>query len=67
MKTAGTATKKAPAPLAPAPNSKPLNNQPQSKSAAAVQQGMFLATDDSWSQPYFDTNDLKCVERELFG
>lgn len=40
--------------------------QPQSKSAAAVQAGMFLHTDDAWSLAYFDPNDLHCLERKLF-
>jgi hypothetical protein len=45
----------------------PLQKQPQSKSQAALQSGMFLATDDKWSLAYFDSNDLHCEERELFG
>ncbi|HXT11878.1 MAG TPA: hypothetical protein VN873_09990 [Candidatus Angelobacter sp.] len=45
----------------------PINKQPQSKSRAAVQTGMFLFTDDKWSLAYFDPNDLHCQERELFG
>lgn len=47
---------------------KPLVGQiPQSKKQAAVQAGLFLRTDDSWSAVYFDANDLRCIERELFG
>jgi len=47
---------------------KPLvTAQPQSKQQAAVQGGMFLHTDDTWSQPYFANGDLHCVERKLFG
>lgn len=47
---------------------KPLVGQiPQSKKQAAVQAGLFLRTDDSWSAVYFDPNDLRCIERELFG
>lgn len=41
--------------------------QPQSKQQAAKQAGVFLHTDDKWSLAYFDSNDLHCVERELFG
>jgi len=41
--------------------------QPQSKQQAAKQAGVFLHTDDSWSLAYFDSKDLHCVERELFG
>ena len=49
-------------------SAKPLvSTQPQSKQQAAVQSGMFLYTNDAWSQAYFDANDLHCVERELFG
>jgi hypothetical protein len=41
--------------------------QPQSKQQAAVAAGMFLYTDDAWSSRYFDSGDLRCEERELFG
>jgi hypothetical protein len=41
--------------------------QPQVKEQAAIQHGMFLYTDDSWSQRYFDQNDLRFKEREVFG
>jgi hypothetical protein len=41
--------------------------QPQSKQQAAIKSGMFLYTDDAWSQAYFNSGDLHCVERELFG
>jgi hypothetical protein len=34
---------------------------------AAVAHAMFLATDDSWSQRYFDQNDLHFLERGVFG
>ena len=44
-----------------------ISKQPQSKQQAAVQHGMFLHTDDAWSLAYFNSNDLHCVERELFG
>ena len=44
-----------------------IDKQPQSKQEAAVSAGMFLYTDDAWSLRYFDSNDLHCVERELFG
>ncbi|MGC2698508.1 MAG: hypothetical protein WA738_22190 [Candidatus Angelobacter sp.] len=49
-------------------SSKPLvAKQPQSKQQAALQHGMFLYTGDAWSLAYFNSNDLHCVERELFG
>jgi hypothetical protein len=41
--------------------------QPQVKQDAAVANAMFLRTDDAWSQPYFDQNDLHFLEREVFG
>lgn len=51
-----------------ASNSQPLvPKQPQSKQQAALQHGMFLYTDDAWSQAYFNNNDLHSVERALFG
>jgi hypothetical protein len=37
------------------------------KQDAAVAHAMFLATDDTWSQPYFNQNDLHFLEREVFG
>jgi hypothetical protein len=52
----------------PAPDPTPLvKAQPQSKQQAATQQSLFLHTDDSWSQDYFNTNDLHYLERVLFG
>ena len=44
-----------------------VTQQPQSKQQAALQAGMFLHTDDTWSLAYFDPNDLHCMERELLG
>jgi hypothetical protein len=44
-----------------------VQKQPQSKQQAAAQAGMFLHTDDQWSKAYFDSADLHCQERELFG
>jgi hypothetical protein len=61
-KKSTTTTSSAPA------NQQPLvTAQPQSKAQAATQAGMFLHTDDAWSQAYFDSNDLHNLERELFG
>ena len=34
---------------------------------AAVSAGWFLSVTDRWTRPYFDPNDLKCVDRILFG
>ena len=58
-KTVASASTPPPQPL--------LAAQPQSAQAAAVQKGLFLYTDDSWSQDYFNKNDLHFIERELFG
>jgi hypothetical protein len=44
-----------------------VTKQPQVKAEAAVAHGMFLVTDDSWSHRYFDQNDLRSKEREVFG
>jgi hypothetical protein len=41
--------------------------QPQSLSDAATAAGMYLYTDDAWSQRYFNPGDLHCLDRELFG
>ena len=47
---------------------KPLvTQQPQSKAAAAQDAGVFLKTDDSWSNAYWTDGDLHFEERELFG
>jgi len=48
-------------------NKPAIAKQPQSKQQAAVQAGMFLYTNDAWSQRYFNKGDLRCMERELFG
>lgn len=34
---------------------------------AAVSAGWFVSTDDQWTKPYFDPQDLKCADRILFG
>lgn len=38
-----------------------------SKQHQAVQAGWFLSTSDQWAKPYYDRNDLKYVDRQLFG
>lgn len=40
---------------------------PASKEHAAVEAGWFLSTTDAWTKPYFDRNDLRFMDRELFG
>lgn len=55
-------------PPAPAIPPEPLiQAQPQSAQIAAPQQDLFLFTNDSWSQNYFNKNDLHSLERLLFG
>jgi hypothetical protein len=54
-----SATQKSPEPL--------VGAQPESKQAAAQAAGMFLKTDDSWSNAYWNAGDLHFKERELFG
>ncbi|HKP36673.1 MAG TPA: phospholipase D-like domain-containing protein [Pyrinomonadaceae bacterium] len=38
-----------------------------SKADQAAKAGWFLSTTDKWVEPYFDSNDLHSVDRELFG
>ncbi|WP_395744510.1 phospholipase D-like domain-containing protein [Prosthecobacter sp.] len=38
-----------------------------SKQHQAANVGWFLSTTSDWAQPYYDTNDLHCVDRLLFG
>ena len=63
-KKAITAKKVSPVSTATTP---PLETLPQSKQQAATQAGVFLHTDDQWSLAYFNSGDLHCEERELFG
>ena len=44
-----------------------VDKQPQVKEQAAIAHAMFLFTNDSWAQRYFDQNDLHFLEREVFG
>ncbi|MEO8316862.1 MAG: hypothetical protein ABI561_00920 [Bradyrhizobium sp.] len=44
-----------------------VDKQPQVKEQAAVAHAMFLLADDTWAQRYFDQNDLRFLEREVFG
>jgi len=38
-----------------------------SKLQQATDAGWFLSTDDKWTNPYYDSSDLKCLDRELFA
>ena len=40
---------------------------PASKRQAAASAGWFLSTTGRWAEPYFDPNDLHCVDRMLFA
>jgi hypothetical protein len=37
-----------------------------SPTQAAVAPAWFLSTTDAWAQPYFNSKDLQCADRELF-
>ena len=45
----------------------PAKIKAASKQEQADKAQWFLSTSDHWVQPYFDKNDLRCVDRELFG
>jgi phosphatidylserine/phosphatidylglycerophosphate/cardiolipin synthase-like enzyme len=38
-----------------------------SEKAAAAAAGWYLGTTDNWTEPYFDPNDLRSEDRELFA
>jgi phosphatidylserine/phosphatidylglycerophosphate/cardiolipin synthase-like enzyme len=40
---------------------------PASKQQAAVAAKWWLTVGDGWTKPFFDSNDLRSVDRELFG
>lgn len=40
---------------------------PAAKQQAAAEAGWFLSTTDRWTIRYFDPEDLRCVDRQLFG
>ncbi len=46
---------------------KPARIKSASKQHQAAAAGWFLSTTGLWALPYFDPNDLHCVDRELFG
>ncbi len=45
----------------------PAQVKSASKQQQAAAAGWFLSTNDRWTVPYFDSNDLHCVDRQLFG
>jgi hypothetical protein len=46
---------------------KPEKVKKASKQQQAVEAGWFLATTDEWVDKYYDPNDLRFVDRNLFG
>lgn len=40
---------------------------PANKQAAAVAAGWYLSTTDGWTDKYFNTHNLHCTDRRLFG
>jgi hypothetical protein len=53
--------------IASAPDAKKTAAPPTSKPQAAVDAGWYLSTTDRWTRPYYDADDLRFVDRELFG
>jgi hypothetical protein len=45
----------------------PTKIKSASKQHQAVVAGWFLSTSDKWAAPYYDPEDLKFVDRNLFG
>jgi hypothetical protein len=45
----------------------PLEKLPANKQKAALKTGWFLSTNDIWTHPYFDDNDLHSRDRRLFS
>lgn len=45
----------------------PAEIQSASKQQQSAAAGWFLSTTDRWVSPYYDSNDLRHVDRELFG
>jgi hypothetical protein len=44
-----------------------VTKQPQSKQKAALDAHIYLYADSNWAAAYFDKNDLRSLDRELFG
>jgi phosphatidylserine/phosphatidylglycerophosphate/cardiolipin synthase-like enzyme len=42
-------------------------NPPAAKQQAAVSAGWFLSTTDKWVAPYYDSNDLHFMDRQIFA
>jgi hypothetical protein len=50
-----------------APKSAKKKAMPAVQSQAAAAGGWFLSTTDQWAARYYNPNDLKCVDRQLFA
>jgi hypothetical protein len=48
-------------------NKAPEKIKKASKQQQAVEAGWFLSTTDDWVQKYYDPNDLRFIDRNLFG
>jgi hypothetical protein len=48
-------------------SSTPTAKKTASKPEAAIKAGWFLSTSDKWVVPYYDDNDLRSVDRQLFA
>jgi hypothetical protein len=53
--------------VAKGPKAKTGKAPSASKHQDAVSAGWFLSTNDTWTKPYFDPNDLHSVDRQVFG
>jgi len=52
---------------APAAPKNAKKNPPALKAQAAASAGWFLSTTDKWVAPYFDSNDLHFMDRQIFA
>jgi len=53
--------------VAKGPKAKKVKTPKATKQQSAASAGWFLSTNDKWTKPYFDPNDLHSVDRQLFG
>ena len=53
--------------VAKGPKAKKAKTPKAATQQSAASAGWFLSTNDKWTKPYFDPNDLHSVDRQLFG
>jgi hypothetical protein len=53
--------------VASASKEKTTTTSMASKQHAAVEAGWYLGTTNKWTEPYFDSSDLRYADRELFA